>query len=162
MARESKAELMDRLRREGRWEAFKVRREQLKSEGIPAKQAWFQAATEFPPAEQPGQSSVRVPLDQLQKLQGKKAIPTLEAAFWVFENLDLPWIEPIDAPSPGAWSLLQWAKQSQFNRSDFYRTFGPKLLASTLPESVKRQRSRDMERALEECSSFCNVTSYVG
>jgi hypothetical protein len=33
MHRESKAELTDRLRREGRWEAFKERREQLKAAG---------------------------------------------------------------------------------------------------------------------------------
>jgi len=49
MHRESKAELTDRLRREGRFEEFKQRREDLKAEGIRAKYAWYQAAVEFPP-----------------------------------------------------------------------------------------------------------------
>ena len=48
--RESKAELTDRLRREGRWEAFKKRREELKAGGTSANQAWFEAAAEFPAA----------------------------------------------------------------------------------------------------------------
>ncbi len=47
--RESKAELTDRLRREGRWDAFKKRREELKAGGVPAREAWYQAAAEFPP-----------------------------------------------------------------------------------------------------------------
>src|SRR3989304_6065914 len=48
--RESKAELTDRLRGEGRFEAFKKRREELKAKGTPAKQAWYEAAAEFPPS----------------------------------------------------------------------------------------------------------------
>jgi hypothetical protein len=46
--RESKSQLTDRLRREGRFDDFKRRREELKAEGIPAKYAWYQAAVEFP------------------------------------------------------------------------------------------------------------------
>jgi len=47
--RESKAELTDRLRREGRWDAFKKCREELKSGGMAASDAWDVAAGEFPP-----------------------------------------------------------------------------------------------------------------
>lgn len=50
--RESKGELTTRLRREGKWESFVRRREQLKTEGVPPSEAWFQAAAEFP-AENP-------------------------------------------------------------------------------------------------------------
>ena len=57
MARESKAELTDRLRREGRFEAFKKHREELKAQGVPAKEAWWQAATEFPAATEPPAAS---------------------------------------------------------------------------------------------------------
>lgn len=49
MYRESKAELTDRLRREGRWEDFKKRREAIKASGVRAREAWVRAAGEFPP-----------------------------------------------------------------------------------------------------------------
>jgi len=54
--RESKGELTDRLRREGRWDAFKKRREDLKADGMAASDAWDVAAAEFPSADpQPGE-----------------------------------------------------------------------------------------------------------
>ena len=43
--RESKSQLMNRLRREGRWGAFKARREELNVGGMPAKDAWVEAST---------------------------------------------------------------------------------------------------------------------
>ena len=46
--RESKAELTDRLRREGKFDAFKKRREDLKAGGMAAGDAWDVAAEEFP------------------------------------------------------------------------------------------------------------------
>lgn len=62
MHRESKGELTDRPRREGRWEAFVERREELKAEGTPAKQGWFQAAVEFPASNGNGSNARHQPL----------------------------------------------------------------------------------------------------
>ena len=150
--RESKAELTDRLRREGRFEAFKKRREELKANGTPAKQAWYQAATEFPAAEHvPLQSAI--PAEQLEALRGKYAVPTIEAAFWALEHLDTPWTQPADAPSAGAWSLLQWARQSPMTRTEFFRTFGPKLTASPVPRTLE-YRNPKMERCLWEAEAM--------
>ena len=99
--RESKAELTDRLRREGRFEAFKKRREELKVGGMAASDAWYAVAEEFPSLDAklvPGP----VPNAYLQALKGKPPVSIVHAASWAFEQLDCEWVTPADAPSPGA------------------------------------------------------------
>ena len=150
--RESKAELTDRLRREGRFEAFKKRREELKANGTPAKQAWYQAATEFPATETAAMKSA-IPAEQLEALKRKYAVPTIEAAFWALEHLDTPWTQPDDAPSAGAWSLLQWARQNPMTRTEFFRTFGPKLTASPVPRTLE-YRDPEMERRIRQAEAM--------
>ena len=54
MPRESKGELKRRLQREGRFNRFKFRREELKRQGTPEDLAWRIAATEFPPMDDVG------------------------------------------------------------------------------------------------------------
>ena len=54
MPRESNGELKRRLRREGRFNRFKFRREELKRQGVPEGEAWPIAAAEFPPLEDAG------------------------------------------------------------------------------------------------------------
>ena len=92
--RESKGELTDRLRREGRWESFVRRREQLKAEGVAASDAWDLAAAEFPPenplpeAVGPAGGYLRPIEPWLEWEQGRKAV---EAATndlaWLFHAL---------------------------------------------------------------------------
>lgn len=141
--RESKAELTDRLRREGRWEAFKKRREELKAAGTPAKQSWYEAAVEFPPPD--AQPVVKAtPEVDLQALQGKPAVSVVQAAAWAFEHLDADWIKPADAPSPGAWSLREWARSSMTARSEFYRTFVAKIVLP--PQEEARQAEAERQK----------------
>lgn len=124
--RESKSELMDRLRREGQWEAFKKRREELKAGGMEAKPAWVEAAAEFP---SPSQVSIEVaPLVDLSPLRGKPAVPIVDVIKWVMANLDVVGVMPAEAPSAGAWSMLYWARSSLSARGEFYRSFVVKLL----------------------------------
>jgi hypothetical protein len=145
MHRESKNELMDRLRREGRWEAFVKRREELKAEGVPAKEAWWQAATEFPPPNGNGSSGSNgsAPKPDLSALKGKPAVTIAEAVAWASENLDCDSITPADAPSAGAWSMLQWARSSMAARGEFYRNFVVKFLAA--PQEAKRAAEAERE-----------------
>ena len=44
---ESRRALKERLIREGRWDAFVARREELKSQGLEPKAAWEQTIHEF-------------------------------------------------------------------------------------------------------------------
>ena len=47
---------------------------------------------------------------------------------WVFDNLLVDSLKPDDAPSPGAWALLQDLKQYPDLRKEFYRSIWSKLL----------------------------------
>ncbi len=140
--RESKAELTDRLRREGRWDAFKQRREELKAGGTPAKQAWYEAAAEFPPPVQSATGEARTV--DLEALKGKPAVSVVQVATWAFEQLDCDWILPADAPSPGAWSLREWARSSMAARTEFYRLFVAKVLLP--PQEDARQAEKEREK----------------
>ena len=143
--RESKAELTDRLRREGRFDAFKKRREELKAGGMPASDAWDVAAEEFPSLEakpDPG----TVPKADLQAIKGKPPVSIVQAAAWAFEQFDCDWITPADAPSPGAWSLREWARSSIAARTEFYRLFVAKVLLPPQEEARQAEKEREKRR----------------
>ena len=150
MSRESKAELTDRLRREGRFDEFKKRREELKAEGIPANEAWYQAAVEFPAANGNGANG-KAPNVDVSALKGKPPAPIVEAAAWVFENLDCEWVTPGEAPSAGAWSLLQWARSSMAARGEFYRTFAAKVVVP--PEKEARQAEEESRQKRQKADA---------
>ena len=140
--RESKAELTDRLRREGRFEAFKKRREELKAGGMAASDAWDVAAGEFlPPVAQSATGEARTV--DLRALKGKPAVSVVQAAAWASEQLDCDWIKPADAPSPGAWGMLEWARSSMTARSEFYRTFVAKLVMPPQEEARKKKETAE-------------------
>ena len=144
---------MDRLRREGRFEAFKKRREELRAGGTPAKQAWYEAAVEFPPpVAQPAAKAVHSV--DLQALKGKPAVTVAKAAAWAFEHLDADWIKPADAPSAGAWGMREWARSNIAARSEFYRTFVAKIVLPLQEEArqaeEERQKRRNMKTRVQE------------
>lgn len=141
--RESKAELTDRLRSEGRFEAFKKRREELKAGGMPAADAWGVVAAEFPPADAQRPNGAAPAVD-LRALKGKRAVSVVEAATWAFEYLDAGWIKPTDAPSLGAWSLRAWARSSMRARSEFYKMFASKIV---MPPQEKAQQAEEEDEA---------------
>ena len=140
--RESKAELTDRLRREGRWDAFKKRREELKAGGTAAADAWGVATAEFPPADAK-RSNGKASVVELRALKGKQAVSVVEAATWAFEYLDADWIKPADAPSAGAWSLREWARSSMAARTEFYKMFATKLVMA--PQEKGRENTAEAE-----------------
>jgi len=147
--RESKAELTDRLRREGRWDAFKKRREELKAQGVPAKEAWFQAAVEFPAQVEPRQAPAQCrPFTKtdFRAFKRKPCIKIGQAIRWAFDHLEGDWFQPKDAPSIGAWSLREWARSSLANRTEFYRMFASKMSAIPREDESSPQRLSKEER----------------
>jgi hypothetical protein len=58
---------------------------------------------------------------------GKAPISERGIIQWVFEHLDLE-VEPEDAPSSGAWSLLNSIRANDQLRLEFFKTIWPKLL----------------------------------
>lgn len=148
--RESKAQLTDRLRREGRWDAFVRRREALKDQGTPAAEAWKIAAAEFGEPVKPAspETDACSSTPDLTVLRGKTA-PILEAVRWTFEHLDATWVTPADAPSAGAWSLRESARINPGTRAEFYRTFVPRMLPTRQQIDREEEMQANDEPVLE-------------
>lgn len=142
--KESKGALADRLRREGRWDAFVRRREVLKTEGVEAGEAWTIAAAEFPPATpaDAAQPNLSVSREELEALRSKPRVGFAQAIEWTLDHLDCEWVESSDAPDATSWSLLRWARSSPSARSEFHRSYAGKLWQAQL-ESVEDELDYD-------------------
>ena len=113
--RESKSELTDRLRREGRWDAFKKRREELKAAGTPAKQAWIQAAAEFPP-----ENPLRAIEPCIEWEDAKAAVEGAKNDFeWLLAAMYVKL--PPGVGNPGLLGQLQRMRTNPALADDFYR-----------------------------------------
>ena len=136
----SKAALKKQLTEEGRWEAFVARREELKNQGLEPKAAWEQATHEFEQGAEQKQADTNKSGDSADNggnaatggLDGKvfnaAGASPRKVVEWVFDNLLLDDLKPDDAPSPGAWALLQDLKKYPDLRKEFYRSIWSKLL----------------------------------
>jgi len=113
--------IAERLKAEGRFDDFKQRREELVAEGLAKGAAYAKAASEFGAPEAPGMSApparetrrVVLPSPKTEPLsdvfEGKKS--TLRDDYqWVYEKIAVSNVEPAEAPSSGAWGLLQFAQ----------------------------------------------------
>ena len=118
---ESKSVATDRLRREGRWEEASLwrdqKRGQLRAEGQARTEsneaAWQAMIDQFPP------------LPPSESRGGGHAVELLDIdpdsydgqsgcagdIGWVYQHLSVKSAAPDQAPSAGAWGLLQWARQ---------------------------------------------------
>lgn len=77
------------------------------------QRAWDETDAAFPPLPAPLPS---VQDDDADSVPDATAAQTRAAADyaadveWAYENLDVPDVTPEDAPGPGAWGLLRWAR----------------------------------------------------
>jgi hypothetical protein len=121
---ESKSVATDRLRKEGRWEEASLWRDQkrgeLRAEGQTRTEsneaAWQAMIEQFPP----------LPSSEVQSPGGGHAVELLDIdpdsydgqsgcagdMAWVYQNLSVKSAAPHQAPSSGAWGLLQWARRN--------------------------------------------------
>lgn len=142
---ETKTDFKERLQREGRWKEAVKRRENLKKLGMSAANAWKTIAAEFPiePSAEtvPAKASAKAPTKGgaaprraggLQKADfpGLATVNIRQDVYWVYNNIDVTDVTAKDAPSPGAWSMREWARHSGMQRNEFYRNFCAKLLPS--------------------------------
>ena len=113
---ESTTEFTERVKGEGRFDEFKAFRQALEGRGAGKKESWEQAAAQFG-WEAPGGSSSRrksTPIvvdDSVDSsvFAGKKS--NLRSDYqWVYENVSVGGLSASDAPSAGAWGLLQFAR----------------------------------------------------
>ncbi len=133
---ESKINLTHRLEREGRWdEASRFKDEhiaKLRAEGKNRKEAqqaaWEALEQQFPPleAEPAGSEEGAYPADLIET--GALASNDFhDDARWVYHNIAVADVKPEDAPTPGAWALLKWAKR---NEDRFFEQVMPKANAA--------------------------------
>lgn len=111
----------ERLKAEGRFDDFKQRREELVAEGLTKGTAYAQAVSEFGASEAPGTPAPPTRETRRVVLPGPKSGPlsdvfegkrsTLRDDYqWVYEKIAVSNVEPDEAPSSGAWGLLQFAQ----------------------------------------------------
>lgn len=111
---ESKIDLTNRLKKEGRWEEAslwkdkKIRKLRGASKKRPEAQAlaWGEMAREFPPIEIPREEDVHLPSGSLKNF--------LEDATWAHKSqLEDPDVGP--APSDRALGLLAWLQENEWS-----------------------------------------------
>lgn len=169
---ESKIDLTDRLRREGRWaEASRFKDTALtdfRSKGMKKAEAteaaWDAMEEAFPPlspVEPPkvsqGVESLTVPavpeeeagIDSLLERTGNNDADLPRDVLWAYDHLENRRVKPHDAPSLGAWSLLKWARDY---RSRFFEQLLPKALAVKPAEDEKMVRWE--KRRIEEIEAM--------
>lgn len=156
MKAETREELKVRLHQEGRWKQYLARREQLKATGVPAGEAWRQAAQEFPAlagtepdglstrpdpvsavvpmpaavsgaAEAPRPAKNRGGRPRKSPFAGKQPDIRRDVA-WVADKLSDPTVRIQDAPSGTAWNLLTWARQDDDHQTMFWRSHFARLV----------------------------------
>ena len=112
MRRETQDGFRQRLRQEGRFKDFSARRKDLQAEGLSPSESWDRAAAEFGFGEPDsvaggGFSSTQQVTSEM--FQGRTA--SLQSDFgWVYENQAVEDVRPENAPSSGAWGLLQFSR----------------------------------------------------
>jgi len=145
---ESRIQLTDRLRREGRWDEasrFKdAKVAELRAEGVPRKNAqqsaWEAMAEEYPPlpvdelecdaVDEQEPQAVALDDEEVAALiarTGSHPLDLTRDTLWVYQHVDYPQVGLDQAPGLGAWSLLQWARR---NRDRFFEHMLPKAMAA--------------------------------
>ena len=79
-----------------------------------------------------------------------------EMVKWVLDRVDVHGgeLEPGDAPSAGAWSMLQWVRESEANRRTFFtsmvaRAGGREKEGESVGERLERRRLASQEKMVE-------------
>jgi len=124
---ESKITITARLQREGRWpEASAYKDSQIaecRGEGMTRAQAntegWRRMREKYPPLPPPeelhtdnDEASAEDVADAFPLFDGKSADLKTDV-LWCYSNFANRTVRPADAPSAGAWAMLEWARSSR-------------------------------------------------
>jgi hypothetical protein len=153
---ESKIVIVERLRREGRWaEASKFKDTALKdfrAKGMKRDEAtaaaWEAMATAYPPIgeaapETPDATEHDSDIDALlDRIGDGRPSDLVQDTLWAYEHLANRRIKASDAPSCGAWALLEWARQY---RNRFFEQVLPKAMLNKPSEADENIREAEMK-----------------
>ncbi|QEG34438.1 hypothetical protein [Bythopirellula goksoeyrii] len=161
---ESKALIMERLRREDRWDEASLFKDQtikeLRAAGKTRRDAgelaWGEMARKYPPVNQANEGVDLGGLDPTQEdLPNSSPATFVGDAFWVYNSIGRATVVSASAPSAGAWALLRWAER---NEDRFFEQILPKALQlSTKLESEQHSLDHEDEELgeLEELLGIC-------
>ena len=114
---ESTTEFTERVKGEGRFAEFKAFRQALEARGVGKKESWEQAASQFgweapsgPASTKRRSSPISVDDDVNADVFAGKRSNHRSDYQWVYENVAVGGLSASDAPSAGAWGLLQFAR----------------------------------------------------
>ena len=174
--RESKIEITERLRREGRWAEASLwrdsRRRELRADGATRQEAndqsWNEIGEKFPALNEEAETLL-LPVYPLAINEALAVGPSLtdcdngppnfvQDGHWVYANLENQRATAIAAPSAGAWSMLKWARKSP---DKFFQTILPKVLAvlPLLPKTSEAEIVAHEELALAELAEMIRQTT---
>ncbi|MBN93385.1 MAG: hypothetical protein CL928_04835 [Deltaproteobacteria bacterium] len=152
------------LKREGRFNEFKRRRAELEAEGHTKSEAYVIATSEFgsaSPAASPAAppSAREAPGPELSQDVFKGKTSTLREDYqWVYDNIANPECSATEAPSCGAWGLLQ------FSRSDpksFYVEWMRMVGRTQDEDKVLKEYARDASKSAGEIAKMLNALTTV-
>lgn len=149
---ETRAQITQRLCKRPDWPEIEAAKNQrikdFRAEGFDRQQAgdraWTELAENYPPA-------MAEPIAAFDGLSTDDS-DFVSASQWVFDNLARQ-VEPDQAPSAGAWSMLEWARG---NRDDFFKAIMPKAL-----EIKAKQASADTQ-AVDETDDTLDLATLLG
>jgi hypothetical protein len=165
---ESKSQATDRLRREGRWDQACTLREEkrlaFRRSGMKRPDAvaaaWKAMIEAFPPLPTAVVEPVEtrepdaIDAESLAMLLSRESATTtdlIDEVAWVYDFVGDERVEPRDAPSLGAWSLLGWARD---NRSKFYELIWPKAAAARSKRAEIRSGDSAEREQINELSRY--------
>ncbi|MGI9502268.1 MAG: hypothetical protein ACR2RE_04340 [Geminicoccaceae bacterium] len=156
------------LHAEGKFQAFKVRVQQLRDAGLDNRVSWYKAAEEFglatfrelaakeeePKAKKEPPARVKdmphIPMtaaeDIEQMLQsGKRDFAAdVRWAYEQFSNKDLTEEDAIkEGVGAGAWSMLEFARKNQATTNTFFGQLVPKILGKAEQEEADQEEEED-------------------
>ncbi len=146
---ESKIDLTDRLKREGRWEEASLFKDEkikeLRTTGLKRPEAqdkaWEAMEMQFPPIEIPQEDELdwEFTPEEIAHLSPGSLENFPEDVSWVYSHLELRDADIGSAPSAGAVGLLGWARA---NRADFF--------SKILPRAIQLQEKQSDQDAMAE------------
>lgn len=156
---ETKANCRFRLMVEGVWKEAIAYRQKLVKADVGHVKAWNEMAKKWPPGPDspslsPANKSrpcVQPPryttVDDAEGWRGD--VPPVEVIEWVFENLPRKIIGSKDAPSSGAWGLLQACRRDPKLAWQFYTALWAKMLVKPDKEDDNK-KSRGSDKPLQD------------
>ena len=131
ISKAQKLTIAHRLQRQGDWPEAVVRREELRAMGMTPAEFWHILDAEFPPpphseeeeetAAYEDEAECKATTEELTELlerTGKLPVNIKNDLMWVYQSRGRKNLSPRDAPSLGAWDMLQYSRTNRAKYTD--------------------------------------------